>query len=264
MRLAYYDEVGDDGYPNYSSEFFTLTAVYLHYLNWPENFNDIRRFRRQLKAQFDFPVRMEFHTKYFLLNKRPYRALGISQQHRLGIVGMFCDLVANLKLKIINVCIVKHRINNPEYRVLDTALRYSIQRIENDIKPDENPQDKFMIITDEGRHGIMRRTAREMQRINYIPSRYGTPPLRREIKSLIEDPLPKDSKQSYFIQIADLVSFVVNLYGCFSQQRSQVISSRTRRLVSQLQVTDWMERLKPSFNILAASADPYGVVIHPR
>ena len=118
--------------------------------------------------------------------------------------------------------------------------------------------------THEGRHGIMRRTSRAIQRINYIPSRYGTAPLRREITSLIEDPLPKDSQQSYFIQTADVVSFVTYLYGCHTQNRQGVISKRVRTLVSHPQVMDWMDRFKPSLDTFASETDPYGVVFHPK
>ena len=72
MYIAYYDETGDDGYPKYSSPIFILTAVYTHYLDWKQAYEHIQNFRRQLKKDFNFPVKTELHTKYFLLNKNPY------------------------------------------------------------------------------------------------------------------------------------------------------------------------------------------------
>lgn len=263
MRIAYYDESGDDGYPDQSSPLFVLSAIYLHYLNWRHTFDKIHSFRRQLRDDYRFPVKMELHTRNFLLNKKPYAALGLIDPDRITIIDLFCDLIANLDVKIIDVVVVKSRINSPDYDVLDTALKYSIQRIENDLNPVVNPQEKFLIITDPGRVGKMRNTTRKIQRINFIPSRFGPQSYRQEIKTLIEDPLPKDSKESYFIQLVDLISYVVYLYALEITQSGRFAT----RLPSSLtfnKVFDWMTRLKPSLNLRATSADPFGVVFHPR
>jgi len=263
MQISYYDETGDDGYPEYSSPFFVLSALYLHYLNWQPIFKDIREFRRDLKASFGFPVRTEMHARPFLLNKNPYRSFGISDKDRIAIASLFCDLIGGLDLKIVNVVIVKARIKSPKYQVLDTALKYSIQRIENDLNPAKNPYEKFMIITDPGRVGKMRKTSRRIQRYNFIPSKFGPAGYRREIKSLIEDPLPKDSKESYFIQLADVVSFIVYLHAIGTTGEGKM-SNRLSRLVTSTQVTQWMDKLRGSFNLQASQKDPYGIVYHPR
>ena len=36
--IAYFDESGDDGLKNYSSETFILTSLYMHASNWNDNF----------------------------------------------------------------------------------------------------------------------------------------------------------------------------------------------------------------------------------
>lgn len=171
MYIAYYDETGDDGYPEYSSPIFVLTAVYMHYLDWKQAYEHIQGFRCQLKKDFNFPVKKELHTKYFLLNKKPYRALNISEDDRILIVNLYCKLIAELDIKIINVLINKKKVTGTKYSVLDRALTYSVQRIENDLKTIE-PSKRFMIITDPGREGKMRKTTRRIQRINFIPSKF--------------------------------------------------------------------------------------------
>lgn len=213
MRIAYYDESGDDGFPSYSSPLFALSVLYLHYLNWKDSYQKIWEFRRILRSSFGLPIKMEFHTKYFLLNKNPYKTLSLTDSQRIQIIDLFCDLVSSLAVKIINVVIVKPLIYKPDYEVLDTALTFSIQRIENDLNPANNPEEKFLIITDSGRVGKMRNTARKIQRINFIPSKFSPQSYRQEIQALIEDPLPKDSKESYFIQLVDLIAYIVYLYG---------------------------------------------------
>jgi hypothetical protein len=181
---------------------------------------------------------------------------------RVAAIDGYCDLIGSLPLKIINTVIVKPRITSPRYQVLDTALKYSVQRIENDLDPVNNPQSRFLIISDPGRIGKMRKTTRRVQRINYIPSRFGPAAYRREIRSLIEDPLQKDSSQSYFIQSADVVSFVAYLYG-MSLAIGGPLPSRIPSAVNADRVADWMDQLRPSLNLKASGRDPYGVVFHP-
>ncbi|MBM3151216.1 MAG: DUF3800 domain-containing protein [Chloroflexi bacterium] len=263
MQIAYYDESGDDGYPKYSSPFFILTALYISYLNWRPAFDTIVEFRRSLKISFGIPIRMELHTKHFLLNKNPDEKLGLSEIDRITVADLFCDLIANLNVKIINVVIVKPRIRNSNYEVLDTALTYSIQRIENDLNPSRNPDQKFMIITDAGRVGKMCHTARKIQRINFIPSKFKPSSYRKEVLSLIEDPLPKDSKESYFIQLADLISFVVYLRSIDITKIGHY-PARLPASISPAKIDEWLERLKPALNLQASSKDPFGIVYYPQ
>ena len=262
MQIAYFDESGDDGFPSYSSPHFVLSTLYLHYLNWKASYEEVQQFRRNLKATYDFPVKLELHTKQFLLNKRPYRSLNLADQQRVTILDLFCDLVASLDVRVINISIVKDLIQYPNYKVLDTAVKYAVQRIENDLDPAQNPHERFMIITDPGRVGKMRKTTRRIQRINYVPSKFSPTSYRSEIKSLIEDPLPKDSKESFFIQLADLVAYVVYQYSIVETGFGS-FHNRMPSLVNNQKVMDWMDRLRPSLNLKATANDPYGVVFHP-
>lgn len=262
MYIAYYDESGDDGYPKYSSPLFVLSAIYLHYLNWKDIFKNISEFRKQLKKDFNLPIKMEFHTKHFILNKNPYRELQINDNDRLLIIELFCELISNLEISIINVVINKKNILSQDYNVLDNALKYSIQRIENDLNKID-PSKKFMIITDQGRIGKMRITARKIQKINFIPSKYNVKPYRKEIKSLIEDPLQKDSKESYFIQLADLIAFIIYIYSVYKLNVGKT-SNRMPRNVNIKRIIGLMERLKGSLNLNASSSDEYGVVYYPK
>lgn len=144
MHTAYYDESGDDGYPRCSSPVFALTACYVHHLNWKGAFEAIHEFRRTLRLRHGIPVKWEIHTKHLL-----HRELSLTDAARVAIVEGFCDLIAQLDVKIVNVAVVKPRIVFAGYRVLDTAFKYSIQRIENDLT--QNPTNRFLIISDEGR-----------------------------------------------------------------------------------------------------------------
>ena len=263
MRIAYYDEAGDDGFPKYSSPLFALSAVYMHYLQWRPNFERIQEFRRGLKKDFGLPVKLEMHTKYFVLGKNPYRSLGLAEADRLQVMDLFADLIGSLQVKVINVVVNKPALQANAVAVLDTALKFSVQRIENDLDPARDPEARFMVITDPGRVGAMRSTTRRIQRINYIPSRFGVKPYRREITALIEDPIQKDSRESYFIQLADYVSLVVYLYAHFVTGVGK-LHGRMPIRVDRNKVQDWMERMRPILNTKAAGDDEFGVKIYPR
>ena len=81
--------------------------------------------------------------------------------------------------------------------MLENALKYNIQRIENDSKGEWN----YLIITDKGRTAPMRKTARAIRVFNPIQSQYSYGYRNQPIKNLIEDIMEKDSSESYFIQV---------------------------------------------------------------
>ncbi|MGC9454305.1 MAG: DUF3800 domain-containing protein [Phycisphaerae bacterium] len=261
MFLAYYDESGDDGYPEYSSPLFVLSSVYMPSTEWKHIFERVANLRRQLRDAFGLPVKLEWHTKALLLNKKPYRELGLDDLERLEMVDRYCAAVGELDVRIVNVVIHKPIIRSRRYQVLDTCFQYSIQRIENDLLR-RDTDELFMIITDEGREASMRKTARRIQRVNYIPSRFCGGPYRREIERLIEDPLAKDSKHSHFIQIADMVAFVVYLHK-LAELGAGSYHNRMPAQVTPERVRCWLDLLKPSINLAASTKDPYGIVCHP-
>lgn len=263
MHIAYFDEAGDDGYPEYSSPLFVLTSCYIHYQQWQEALRVLVEHRRNLKDRYGIPVKFELHARPLLLNKRPFRALNLTDEHRVQVIEETCALVSQLPMRFVNVAIVKTRIGEAPYPVLDRALTYSIQRIENDLDLTRNPENRFLMITDQGRIGAMRRTARRVQKFNYIPSKFGPASYRREIQALIEDPLPKDSRESHFIQVCDLVSYIVYLYGLVGKIGGRM----TTRMPSQVTletIEHWLDLLMPSLNTRAAGDDRYGVRFSPK
>lgn len=262
MFLSYFDESGDDGYPVYSSDLFVLSSIYLHYHSWKENHTAIHSFRRTFKVKWNFPVKLEFHTKEFITDKNPYHGRYTPTERRTMLFE-YCQFVSTLSFKVISVVIDKIRIRRPKYDVLKKALTYNIQRIENDLGLPQY-DGRFLIITDEGRVKKMRETARAIQRINYIPSLIHPGPYRKEIVRLIEDPLPKPSSESYFIQIADMISFLVGLYA--RQHLCEPKRPWGNRVLGALSLGDevaLLETLKQRFNP-RASKNPYGIVYYPK
>lgn len=260
MFIAYYDESGDDGYPKYASPVFVMSALYLDRTNWNKTLEALKDFRGRLDTQFGIPRTLEIHMRELLRNKHPFSNLGLALSERVQVVTDYCDLIANMDVRVINVAAVKPRINSASYDVLDRSLTYSVQRIYNDLPDDEH----FLVVTDEGRVGMMRRTTRRIRKHNPVPSKImpGST-LSMAIRQLIEDPLPKDSRESYFIQTADVIAYVVYLYVGIRTGAAK-IPNRLKGAVTKKQVKEWMDRLRPSLNTAAARGDPYGVKIHPN
>ncbi|MFN4257385.1 MAG: DUF3800 domain-containing protein [Saprospiraceae bacterium] len=263
MFISYFDESGDDGFPKYSSELFVLASVYLHYSNWQKTFAQIHEFRLHLRDKYKFPVKTEFHTKEFLLDKDPYHGK-FEPKIRLAILREYCQMVSTLDLKTVAVVIDKLNIGRPNYHVLKNALTYNVQRIENDLNFLGNAA-KFMIISDEGRVAAMRDVTRKIQRINYIPSMFSGASYRKEIKCLLEDPLPKNSQQSYFIQIADMVAYIVHLYARRHLCKTPLAwPNRLFKVMEYGHEVELMDVLRPVLNKKASSKNKYGVVYYPR
>jgi hypothetical protein len=233
----------------------------MHKDDWKENYNKFKIFRQELKGKYNFPVNLEMHTKHFLTDKHPYRDFKWDRDTKRRIISEFIKTVNTLKLKIINVVINKENIKNDDYDIMDRALTYSIQRIENDLNI--NHQDShFLIITDEGRLGKMRSTARKIQAINYTPSKYGNS-YNNPIKKLIEDPLSKNSAESYFIQISDMISYIINLYYL----KKYLNKNWAKRVYSVLDDGDEIKLLnlmKDVINFEASPNEDFGIVHYPR
>lgn len=262
--LAYFDETGDDGITTASSDTFVLTGMYMSAESWKQNFDTLRGCRTHLKEAFGFHASQEMHTKAFLTDKSPYRNYGWSREEKQEILKRYTLAAASLQMKVVNVIIDKEKIQHTEeYDILEKALTYSIQRIENDSK--QNGQWSYLIITDRGRIAPMRSTARKIRAYNPIPSRYHASAINQPIQLLIEDILEKDSEESYFIQTCDFISYFVHLYYK-TQFRHGDLPNRAANVIDASFPGRVLATLKEGgvLNLQASTSNPYGLVIYPK
>lgn len=260
--IVYFDETGDDGITSSSCNHFVLTSLYMPTNKWQHNFDIIKNLRKQLKDTYGFHVSEEMHTKHFLCDKDPYRKYNWSQKDKIDILISFTKAIGKMDINIVNVIIDKGNIYRPDYDILKNALTYNIQRIENDSRQSWN----YIILTDQGRIAPMRKTARAIRAYNPIQSHYSGY-FNQPIKGLIEDILEKDSKESYFIQLCDFVSYFVHLYFVVNIQQ-QNMPTRVAKLISPDFPGRVLATLKEhnSLNVRASSSsnNPYGIVIYPK
>lgn len=259
--IAYFDETGDDGIATTSSDHFILTSLYMPAESWQQNFNLVRSLRKELRDKYGFHVMEEMHTKHFLTDKNPYRNYRWSKEIKQEIIKAFTLTIAEMDLKIVNVIIDKRKFKDENYRILENALKYNIQRIENDSEGIWN----YLIITDEGRIAPMRKTARAIRSYNPIQSKYSYGFMNQPITNMIEDILEKNSSESYFIQICDFVSFFVHLYF-LTEIRKVSLPNRVANVIDDNFVKRVMATLKTSgrINLKANESNQYGLVIYPK
>ena len=263
-KIVYLDESGDSGEKDNSkvgSPHFILTSVTMNASDWQNNFNQYKNCKRLLKDKYGWHVTEEMHTKDFLYDHNPYRKYNWTFKDKKNLFFDYVMGFSNLKLEAINVIIDKSIIKLPAYRVLENALKYNIQRIDNTYKDNWN----FIVIGDTGRIGEMKKIARSICSYNQVPSASLQSVTNMPIKSMIEDILEKDSEDSYFIQIADCISYIVNLYFKVFIKK-QELAGRVSNILTEQDIYDLMQLLlyKGIFNTKASSQHEYGLVIYPK
>lgn len=254
--LVYFDESGDDGIKKYSSETFILTSIYMKDTDWENNFERFKSLRKYLKENYNLPVKEEFHTAHFFTDKNPYRQYQWSNEQRKQILSAYAQIIASLNIKCVNVIIDKNRVKVKDYPILKNALTYNIQRIEND------SDWKYIIISDKGRIEVMKRTARAIRNFNPISSHFSSY-YNAPIKNLIEDILEKDSNDSYFIQISDFISYVINLYYKYVYLEKE-LPNRIKSWLTIDNIKKLVDILSPIYNTKASNSNKYGLVIYPK
>lgn len=209
MYFAYFDESGDSGFINSPTDTFTLACVLLHDSDWLNALDQTVAFRRFLKKKFGIPPRMELKATSLIHNKAEVRTLGLSFQARMAAYEAAMRFQRKMGLlKVFSVVVVKSRIQNKQSTdVREVAWRYAIQRLE---RFGTAQKDNIMVVPDDGHGEFIRKKIRAMRRFSKVPSAYGNAALERHATNIVEDPVDRNSKESFFTQFADL-----NAYAAF-------------------------------------------------
>jgi Protein of unknown function (DUF3800) len=242
MFIFYLDE-------SYDSNVFVLTAVRLKSERFREAFEMTKQFRRSLGAKYGLYVSKEIHTTEFVRGNGKYGPKDIGKFQRTQIVREILKFITSIpEIEIINV-----RIKVPDCPV-DPHLR-AFERLLNRIQASLGEhKTEGLLILDEGKEGMLRRIARQMTAINYIPSKFGAWDDGNQSKNvpvsrLVEDPLFKASHGSYFLQFADVIAY--------SLLKKEV--PPTPR-VTKYKLNLMFDALKPVLCLKASAADPFGIV----
>jgi hypothetical protein len=207
VYIAYVDESGNVG--RRGTQTFSLACVLMPAEDWPQTFDRMISFRRWLRAQFDVPVRAELKASHLLRNAGAFEALALPERMRYVIYRQTMRLHHKIGLKTFAVLIHKERLRarRPDADPREVAWEYLLQRLERASERPPLGPTYVTLIHDAGEEEIARRLARKARRAGTAGSQFGTGFLRVPFKRLIDDPVPRDSKQSYFVQLADLAAY---------------------------------------------------------
>ncbi len=205
MYLAYIDESGDDGASG--SKSYALGCVMVDATTWPKTFDALISFRRFVRARFGIPVRAELKANYLLRNGGPLRQTPLSEHARRALYRSHMRVQAKLGMTAFAVVIDKQKAIakfSQGRATSDIAWEYLLQRLERRAHYEKT---EILLIHDEGDAFAVRGRARKARRAGTAGSAFGTGILSRPFTRLLDDPVPRDSKQSYFLQLADLDAY---------------------------------------------------------
>jgi hypothetical protein len=208
MYLAYVDDSGDLGTyaPGGGSLTYTLGCVLVEDSAWNGAFESLLLLRRFLNAKLGVPVRAEIKSNHLVRNGGPFHARPQSEKTRRNIYRMHLRVLPKNGLQAFAVvvdkqlCATRYPGRDPREMAWETLL----QRLERTSSSWTTP---FMILHDEGENDLVRKWVRKARRHLTAGSAFGTGSLTFAAKWFIDDPVPKQSHHSYFIQVADLVAY---------------------------------------------------------
>lgn len=236
MYVAYVDESGDDGIKQGSSLTYALGCVVVNSPDWASTFDSFIMFRRYVAATFGVPVRAEIKANYLLRNGGPLRPRPLSERARFKLYRAHMRIQDKLGMKAFAIVIDKgeaaSRIGGRRPSS-DIAWEYLLQRLERSFRGSE-----VLVVHDEGDPLTIRKRARKARRAGSAGSAFGAGMLNVPFRNLLDDPVSRVSRQSYFLQLADL-----NAYAAFRRlypppaDRGRVVPTRMWDFLQEAHMT---------------------------
>jgi len=212
MFLAYCDESGDIGIKNSPSRYFCLSGIIIHEHSWRQMLDELIAFRRHLKNKYGLLMKEEIHAAEFV-NGRVSLKNNITRYERLRILIECMEFLNSRNyISIITLRCDKSIRTSPD-DVYERAWKYFLQRIENTTKHNNfkspNNHDRTIIIPDMGDVARLKTIVRKMRRHNPVNNKliYGAGITMLNVEYIIKDPIFRDSKESYFHQMVDVVVY---------------------------------------------------------
>lgn len=258
----YVDESGDCGLPSDGSptQYFCLTGLVVHELRWKDVMGEVLQFRHWLKRKYRVYLDDELHAAEMInkLSKTAKSIQRLRKYERLAIIRHLANLLARLPdINLINVVLDKTTGNySDKDEVFRKAWSVLFQRFENTISrqnfPGPKNADERGLIFPDNTDGMKLRNYLHTMRIQnplFVRQPFGAFYMKDEpIRVIIEDPVLRDSRWSYFIQLADCAVFLLkqHIAPCGYMKKHGGFA--------------YFQRLAPVLCKQACNKDPQGVV----
>lgn len=237
MWFAYIDESKDN------NGFYIYSAIVTNGERWATTFEKVKHFRRKLRVEHGVFISHELHAWKFAAGKGQVADHPILKPERAEIFRKVMRFISESRcFVVVSSC--------------NTNEQYAFERLVNRINCTvEAKEQNYLLFFDQGEEVEMTKRIRRMRVHNPIPSRFGAWLDSGEVTRSIplfrcmEDSIFKDSKASYFIQLADLCA-----YALLRMERP--IASRTA-----LGYDTMYEELRPVSRVITNRGDPRGMGI---
>lgn len=207
MLIAYVDETGDTGDPALggSSACFALGCVLIEVSDWPAAFDAMLAHRRRLRDAFGVLLRDELKANYLIRGSGNLKRHNLSPDARHRIYRSALTTTRYLPARAFSIVTDKRATGWTGQHCLEGTWEMLLQRLERtSFYEGKKP---LMIMHDEGENDAVRRLVRKARRHLTAGRMFGGGGVRNPITHLIDDPSPRASNHSYFIQLADLVAY---------------------------------------------------------
>jgi hypothetical protein len=238
MHIVYLDDSRD-------ATFCIVTALIIPEASWKQVFDQMKVYRSNLKRTEGLFTRKEWHATDFVSGRGRIADRTIPKGRRCHIFSDSLRLLGGMKpmgISLINACLPRKE----DLRAYERTLN----RINVAMREESS---RALLIWDTGKEGEHRRLARKMAVFNMIPSKFGEwspgqPTKNIPLDRIIEDPVFKDSADSYFLQWVDFCAFAL-------LRRESPLASR-----SKYGLDTAFASLAPLLNIDASDSDPEGII----
>lgn len=220
MNILFIDESGDNGLIEGGSEYYVLAGIAVPAQNWKEYFWQIQETRRWIVQQYAVSFQ-ELKGKEILSHKGPFFNSSIKPADLEHVYERILDLLCDAKVELFASAFRKadflKKFQSPDFKrlvkpfighswreFLRTYNQYLIDLAETSGQPQNGI---IHFDRDPGQEKIVRQLVREFARvINQESSHPGA--------GIIEDPVFRDSKESFIIQMADILAYSVYRLVC--------------------------------------------------
>ncbi|MCH9845480.1 MAG: DUF3800 domain-containing protein [Alphaproteobacteria bacterium] len=222
MYFIYIDE-------SYDKTHYAYSAIFIDAFQWNNYFDKILQWRKEWYEEYGIPMDFELHATDFIGGRGEYP----SNRNKTYRATLFHEAIQTIEkindLKVINAITDNKKDSFKLFEYMLTRINTTLHK-KNALG---------VLICDEGNENRLTAIVRRMKKENRVPPDYyhrqkGEPMRDLPLDSIIEDPLFKTSKSSYFVQIADFVAFSLLRNECPLPQTHKLVQTAFEQLDKSL------------------------------
>lgn len=232
-EFAYIDESGDTGPAG--TRTFTLSCVLVPVDDWFARFDQLVEMRRELRATYRLPMRQEVKANHLVGVRRIYRDLGLGDGQVRDIYQQHLQVAARIASGVCTIVVRKDLVKKSDLDIFDMAWRYLLERLR---KRSEESGTPIMVIHDIGQDDEIRKLLGRFRRVTWSAA-------GKQVAAhlIVEDPVPRNSQHSYFIQLADLAAYAASARALPRSGRSvSICNEQMWQLLEPVQATKVSQR----------------------